>query len=306
MLEVCWVGSLTLGPWLRGFHQLTNLEVTSTDDVHLQPGLERLTSLQSLKISATPCIKIASLPVNLTRLALVIDELEFVPVNSLQSLQALNELEIQGAGLAASVLSSFSALSRLELLNLSSCGLRAVPPHLTALMMLRNLFFDGAQVSGRQLEVLGLLRNLEVISFCSCNLDVLPTMLSSLRKLRNLFVHDNNIEALAGGWLGRVKVLSSDLSCLCQCVNHLAAASHLECLYISRTGRSSEDSCQELAAALQALPALQEVKYVRSSALDGSNLDENFNFMLLLLQLARSAHLKVDGIEENEIYWCQA
>lgn len=303
-LELKWVGSLALGPWLRGFSSLTELKLASDIEVCLESGLERLPSLQLLDINWSPYARVTSLPVSLTCLGLFTGEAEFVSSDSLQTLQALKELEVDGISQADSVLSSLSALSGLTQLNLSRCGLRAMPSQLTTLTMLRRLYFEGAQVSGQQLEVLRSLRNLEVVSFCECNLDALPTMLSSLRKLRSLFAHKNpRIPSLAGSWLGRVKVLSLDLSCLCHCVGQLDAAKLLKVLYVARAGQPSEQSCKGLATALQALPALQTVKYVRTRSPGGSDMRENFAFVQLLLELSSGGEVKVQAIEEEDVEW---
>ncbi len=305
--ELNWAGSASLGPWLKGFPQLTKISVDSKGAA-LEAGLEHVAALRELTLYTTgSAVTIASLPLGLTQLCLTNCALSELPacLTSLQSLEAL-DLGSNNLGHASFVL--LSTLTQLTMLSLAECGLPAVPPELWALTGLQMLYLDCLdciEMPAQDLESISVLSELRVLALPDCDLQALPAELSSLLHLRSLFLHGNELDALAGSalWLGRLKLLSLGLASLCRCAADLHHAGQLECLYISRTGDAREQRCDGMLDALAALPRLQSLHYIRSRLPDGQPVQESFSFLQVLLKLACQPGLVVQATELDDIEW---
>lgn len=138
-LQLQWVGSLTIGPWLGGFTQLSSMKLVARQQLTMETWLRDLPSLRYLHLSsAAAAAHIASLPTALTRLELDDCRLESLPA-CLPTLHHLENLELQQINLGDAHFGVLTALTRLTSLSISYCGRQTVPREISVLTRLKCL-----------------------------------------------------------------------------------------------------------------------------------------------------------------------
>ena len=165
------------------------------------------------------------------------------------SLLGLQRLDLSGCGLEA-LPEEICRLSRLEELNLGGNSLRDLPEAFCALTSLRILFFLGNAVTTVP-SVIGRLPALETLSFKSCKLSaVAPDCLP--RSLRALILTSNAITALPRsiGTLTKLKKIMLAQNRLREVPEELSACTDLELI------RLSNNELRAIPPALLRLPRL--------------------------------------------------